>query len=339
MNLTTLKLLIWIAALGALGYLGFFVYAWAIMGKQDELTRTRAPHEFMKRVLDEVPEPEPPRTTLVDYERVVATFHEMNWTGAEAPPPPPPPPPQAEEPTTRPKPVVAKLLRVLYVEVDTDAPADSLALIVYDNADLSRTHPGAVPLKIGDRLHGAFSGVRVHAIQPEGLAFVVDDFEDDGPERVAIWSPYGPGIVYVGEGGAQLPSVVGIPQAPLRIIGRPERTVERRPNTFVLGTQDVERFEADYLDILSNEVRHRQYRDPRTGKWEGVEVLHVEPGSAVAQHGVKTGDIVKSINGTSVNSVSQAISYVKNNQDLYTVWEVVVSNAGKDRTLIYESNK
>ena len=51
----------------------------------------------------------------------------------------------------------------------------------------------------------------------------------------------------------------------------------------------------------------------------------------------KEGDVIKSINGQPVNSVQEAISFVKVNKDKYSTWEVVVENKGKQRTVTYES--
>jgi hypothetical protein len=337
MSIATLKALIWAASAAVFGYLGWFVYTWTVEGQQEERMRSRAPTELMKRVLDEVPEPEPPRTALVDYDAVVANFHELNWTGREAPRPAPAPAPVQEEPAAKPRPEVAKLLRVLYVQVDESKPESSITVVQYENAQLTAAQRTPVDLKVGDRLHRPFEIVRVHAIKPEGVEFVAEGYEEDPPELVRTWSNFGPGIRFVGEEGFQMPTVAQIPRAPERIVGRPERTVERRPGLFVLGERDMETFERDHLAILSNEVRHRQYRDPRTRQWGGIEVLEVAPGSLVAQHGVKSGDVIKSINGSPVNSVQEAISYVKNNQKLYNVWEVVVANAGKERTLTFHS--
>jgi len=47
--------------------------------------------------------------------------------------------------------------------------------------------------------------------------------------------------------------------------------------------------------------------------------------------------VIKSINGQPVNSVQEAISFVKVNKDKYSTWEVVVENKGKQRTVTYES--
>jgi S1-C subfamily serine protease len=70
---------------------------------------------------------------------------------------------------------------------------------------------------------------------------------------------------------------------------------------------------------------------------EGIEITEVAPGSIAAQHGVKSGDVIVSVNGTPVNSVQEAISYAKNNADIYSVWTIVVSNAGYERTIVYET--
>ena len=84
-------------------------------------------------------------------------------------------------------------------------------------------------------------------------------------------------------------------------------------------------------------MRYRQWRDPSTGKYAGVELTEVQPGSLAAAHGAETGDVIKSINGHPVTSVQEAVSYVKNNSETTSVWEVVVVNQGKERTVIYES--
>ena len=47
--------------------------------------------------------------------------------------------------------------------------------------------------------------------------------------------------------------------------------------------------------------------------------------------------MIKSINGTPVTQLSEAITFVKNNKDKYSTWEVVVENRGQTRTVIYET--
>jgi S1-C subfamily serine protease len=84
-------------------------------------------------------------------------------------------------------------------------------------------------------------------------------------------------------------------------------------------------------------VRHKSHFNRKKGRMEGIEITEVAPGSIAAQHGVKSGDVIVSVNGTPVNSVQEAISYAKNNADIYSVWTIVVSNAGYERTIVYET--
>ena len=79
------------------------------------------------------------------------------------------------------------------------------------------------------------------------------------------------------------------------------------------------------------------HRDPRTGKFDGIEIQSVQAGGIAARHGAKEGDIIKSINGHPVTSSSEAITFVKNNQESTSTWIVVVENKGRERTVTYES--
>ena len=84
-------------------------------------------------------------------------------------------------------------------------------------------------------------------------------------------------------------------------------------------------------------MRHRRHRDPKTGKFDGIEIQSVVSGSAAARHGAQEGDVIRSINGHPVTSVSEAITFVKNHEGEYSTWEVIVSNRGVERTVTYYS--
>ena len=86
--------------------------------------------------------------------------------------------------------------------------------------------------------------------------------------------------------------------------------------------------------ILSG--RETIYRD---GKRAGLRVAEVKPGSIAAQHGAQSGDVIISINGHPVSSEQEAIKFVKNNSETTTVWQVVVENLGRQRTVTYNSPK
>ena len=66
-------------------------------------------------------------------------------------------------------------------------------------------------------------------------------------------------------------------------------------------------------------------------------MLDVKPGSVASSHGLSNGDVVKSINGHPVTSKQEAITFVKNNKDVYDKWEVVVESKGRLKTLVYYS--
>ena len=109
------------------------------------------------------------------------------------------------------------------------------------------------------------------------------------------------------------------------------------PTRFRLGTDDVASFEKNYSDILSGDLTYKRHRDPKTGRYDGIEITSVKAGSIVAQHGIPNGDVVKSIHGNAVNSQSEAIQFVKTHKDEYDTWEVVIENKGQTRTMTYNS--
>ena len=132
----------------------------------------------------------------------------------------------------------------------------------------------------------------------------------------------------------QEPSIT-FPKAPDTL--RPGKTAEISTNRFRLGGDDVKEFGNRYQEILGREVETGRHQDPRTGKYDGIEIKGVQAGSIAERHGAQVGDVVKSINGHSVNSTQDAIHFVQVNQNQYTTWEVVIENHGKTRTVTYES--
>ena len=92
----------------------------------------------------------------------------------------------------------------------------------------------------------------------------------------------------------------------------------------------------DYADILSR-LEYRRARNPVDGTVKGIQITKVAPNSIAAQHGLTTGEIVKSINGHPVKSITDAVSYVKKEAATTDVWEVVFEKQGREFTRIYES--
>jgi hypothetical protein len=117
---------------------------------------------------------------------------------------------------------------------------------------------------------------------------------------------------------------------------QPGDTTKIGPSNPVGATQDAKWTGANYAEVLSQQVSLQQHRDPRSGNYDGIEITHVVPGSPVEKLGVQVGDVVKSINGHTVHSTQEAISFVKQNEGNYTTWEVGVENNGKKRTITYE---
>ncbi|QDU68793.1 PDZ domain-containing protein [Engelhardtia mirabilis] len=337
MSISTVKAVLWVANLGALGTLGYTLYDWT--QTEGEKLTAQVTRQMQQDLLDDIPRPEPPKQDIYPYERVEANFFALEWTGKE------PPPVVVDKPVDPGTPAkvkatpIADILKVLYLQVDTTAPQHSVALVKYKLAALTSRFKEPVNLYIGDTLPSPQNGWIVDSMTEEGVVFrrvSEDDDEEPQTARPARASD-GDLIVEVGEDGAMMPVREFIPAAREGFVPtRPQRTIERSPNNFVFGDEDLVAINENYLEILSNEVRHRPYRDPRTGTWSGVEILSVTPGSIAAQHGAKSGDVIKSINGTPVNSVQEAIQYVKNNADAYDVWTVVVENSGKTRTVTYQ---
>ena len=57
-----------------------------------------------------------------------------------------------------------------------------------------------------------------------------------------------------------------------------------------VGTEDMAYISENYSKILSEEVRTSRHRNPRTGKYDGVEIRSLSPNSTIARHGGREGD-------------------------------------------------
>jgi len=278
--------------------------------------------------------------SLVDYDQVRAALIDFPWTA----------PPQAPGPSEAPKPVVTqpaamsvdKLVKVLGYSVDAGAPENSKAILKYlpeAKVRPPRLVPGS-PVKegimklVGSRLDEPLSHIRIVSITAAGVEFGFDDEERATETLTPADFDLTSRLAYVDP--AQLrsrPDVIFIP----RTSGytAPAETVSIGRNQYRLGTEDMLLIGDDFPRILSEDVQTRQHRDPRTGRYDGIEITRVAPGSIAARHGAQTGDVVKSINGHPVSSQQEAINFVKNNEDMYDKWEIVVSNMGQERTVTY----
>ncbi|MCZ6598547.1 MAG: hypothetical protein O7B99_12970, partial [Planctomycetota bacterium] len=123
MSINQLKAITWLAGAALGAYLVWFVHGF--LQEKEGLSRGISQEE-QKRLLESIPQPDPPREDVVSYDKVKRTFHNMNWTGKVT----------IEKPVIvddgpkeLPDKPVSELLRVQLVQVDTDAPAGSMALV------------------------------------------------------------------------------------------------------------------------------------------------------------------------------------------------------------------
>jgi hypothetical protein len=341
MNLVLVKSVLWGASTLLFGVLGWTLYDYKVA--EADLLGRKVNAKLQQDLLKDIQPPPPPKSDLVDYKRVTANFHDFNWTGKAPPPPPPPPPPPG--PTRRVIKPLKDLLTVLYIQVDTSQASNSLALVRWVDRRLSDTLGAREDgrLQAGFVLPEPYAYWSVESVESEGVIFryAPEDDQDKNPTtfRLSPPTPIEGGIVKVAEDGeVRLPAEFVLPEAGGEfVLTRPARTLELGPNRFRVGSEDGRYINENYLDILSREVRHKSHFNRKKGRMEGIEITEVAPGSIAAQHGVKSGDVIVSVNGTPVNSVQEAISYAKNNADIYSVWTIVVSNAGYERTIVYET--
>jgi len=332
MNISGIQNLIWLGSLAVGGYLGWYLYDF----KQNELElQARISDDVILEAVRDVVIPEPEDHVEFDFPVVERIFHKMNWTGV---PPVTPVVVEVAEDTpieARTTPV-SDLLDVLFVRAALFDPERSQTLVSYKAPELRRGD-GIATLLIGDQLPAPYGHIRVEAITEAGVLFSFEGAEREAELVVPPEVKDGIKIVEAGADGALVPANVSafkvLPDAPSY---NPTSTISIGRNKYRVGTDDAERFANDYASIIS-QVGHGRHRNPATGQYDGIEIKSVPPNSIAAAHGVKSGDVIKSINGHPVTSVQEAIQFAKNNSDQYSTWEIVVSNKGADRTMYYET--
>jgi hypothetical protein len=331
MNISQIKVISW--AVAALLTLGLSAYVWSFVSTL-EARRALPEADVVRKHLSAV-EPVPVKNDgQVKYEDVRRLFHDLNWTGAIKVVAKPVEGPQAPlVPEVVP---VRDLVRILWVQVDlADAKGSSIFMKYKPKAQVDNKGVGGYLLRTGDALLAPHGGITVDSITTEGVRFA---FADAAREKELLRPTEFDAtaqIVQVGEDGIVMPTKTGLPVAHATFV--PGKTTPLGRNRFQLGTEDLKLASDNYLDILSNDVRLGQHRDPKTGRYDGVEISDVKPGSFAERHGAQSGDVVKSINGHPVNSTQEAINFVKMNKDKYSTWEVVIENKGKTKTVVYES--
>lgn len=331
MNVGTLKTLSYLSSFGLLGGIGYIGYDYVENGRN-------ASYFDIKRagkVLNNVSAPKAQKPVALDYEGDVRpAIVDFDWTAA----PPPPPPeivetgPEDTEPVVVP---IADILDVMLAMSDPEDPSDSLCLLRFIDSSIE---PKEQYMVVGSVLPSPHENVSVFRITPEGVEFSFAD-EDRESEFVTPGMRSNDGIITrVGEGeSAQKRNINGVVKKG-QIAGvtpAPAQT-EKRNGQFYIGSEDADLFSTNYQEIFSKDVKTKTHYD-ENGKRAGVEITEVRAGSVASRHGAQSGDVVISINGTSVNSEQEAIGFVRNNSDRYDVWEVQVMNLGRVRTEVYHS--
>ncbi len=337
MNINQVKAFTWLVSAGLTAGLSYYVFDFYT--HRGELQTPRISSQEAQDILQSARIPEGPKLSLNDARAVERSFLELNWTG-ERPPEPVAEVIRSDEPAKVNHLTMEELISIQMLMEDTLNPDQGRAFISYKpeagvniaNASLS------IEIHVGDRLHKPHQYATVKAITTEhGITFSFDDEARSDEDVLPAEYDTDIKIHIVGSGGEviEAPSVT-IPTLD-RKVWRPDHTTMTKENHFVIGKEDQQAFASDYGGILAREARTGRHRNPRTGKYDGIELKSVTPGGRLAAHGAKDGDIIKSINGHPVTSTAEAITYAKNNQDKYTTWEIEVENKGKTRTVTYES--
>jgi len=336
MNVSRLRNTIWIVSALLTAGLGWYVYEIVVVFRNSESLVASAD---VKRVLEDVEDESGPTRSLVSSQLVTETFYDFDWTGK---------PPSIVVEVDAPVAVdaepiyvpIAEVLDVYFLQVDSAHPERSRTFIKYKtaaNVEGEASTLGQV-LSPGDSLAEPYEYATVASISFEdGVTFAFEDGdrpnESMRPEEYATELE----IPKVDASSVLRPGVMSIPRGRRGASWRPTQTTKVGSDSFQIGLEDAEDLGENYAHILSNDVRHRRHRDPKTGKFDGIEIQSVESGSVAARHGAEEGDVIKSINGHPVTSVSEAITFVKNHKGEYSTWEVIVSNRGVDRTVTYYS--
>ncbi len=126
--------------------------------------------------------------------------------------------------------------------------------------------------------------------------------------------------------------------APRRPPGTPPTFAEVRP-LLTRPAEGVVKIEFDEntsdwvnlqdTDKLLGQVKTEEHRD-RNGKPDGVRITGLDPESVASAFDVRTGDILKSINGVPVHNRAEAIEVVKKLPKTTTNVSVVLERNGRD---------
>jgi len=329
MNVSTIKTLLFLVSLGLFGGLGYFAYQHKTKPRWSYWNR-----DYAKTVLDTVVRPEAPEARIVNYEGVVKPVLILfDWTGA--------PPKKVEDvpvveagPVEKPKTVVAELITVLATQVDTGDPGGSIAFVAWKKPEHKEQK---IDLRIGQIMPAPYDSAVVKDIRSDGVEFA---FTRDDQENELVTVPRNPDVMVIvdGEDNVRRPVARRVfPTAALDANAWPDTTRRLAVDIYEIGSTDLAAFGNDYARILTDDVRTESHF--KDGRRAGLKITDVKAGSLAAQHGAQAGDVIISINGHAVSSEQEAIKFVKNNSNTTSVWQVVIENLGRQRTVTYNTPK
>jgi hypothetical protein len=329
MNVSTIKTVLFIVSLGLFGGLGYFAYQHRTQPQWTYWNRDQA-----KIVLDTVNRPETPEAHIVNYDGVVKpVLMSFDWTGA--------PPKKVEDvpvveagPVEKPKTVVDELITVLLTQIDTGDPGGSIAFVAWKKPEHKDRE---TDLRIGQVMPAPYDSAVVKDIRSDGVEFA---FTRDDQENELVKVPRNADVMVIvdGEGNLRHPVARRVfPTAAPDTNAWPDTTRRLAVDIYEIGSTELDAFGNDYARILTEDVRTESYF--KDGRRAGLKIVDVKAGSLAAQHGAQSGDVIISINGHPVSSEHEAIKYVKANSNNTTVWQVVIENLGRQRTVTYNTPK
>jgi type II secretory pathway component PulC len=334
MSTARLKFLTWTVAtvlgVALLAYIGLF-----LRSQRELMAPVEA--ERMAQVLGDVPEPASRVENMVDRDKFEAALRKYDWTGK--PPAKPVEVEQAPEPVAAGPEPVSKFLKLRGIKIDAAEPQYGEVVFKYTSdakVTTVQSADGTVRKQVGTRLDAPLSYIYVESITEAGVEFAFDDSKRSHEFLTTNDFPLEGGYVILGD---EIVATASVPreQIPIstRVRGPQPKTEMISPNKFRIGFEDAQYIDENYSTILAEEINYTRHRDPKTGKFDGIEIKSVKPGSVAANHGVQSGDVIKSINGHPVSSTSDAIQFVKTHKNDYDVWEVEVVNKGQTRIVTY----
>ncbi|MFK8137339.1 MAG: hypothetical protein AB8E15_03170 [Bdellovibrionales bacterium] len=111
-----------------------------------------------------------------------------------------------------------------------------------------------------------------------------------------------------------------------------EGGIKKQGNNFTVSKKELTK-QLENLPELLQQARAIPYRDPDTGAIAGFKVMDIEPDSIIGQL-VEVGDVIKSVNGTVVNSAAKAMELYRTLKDSDGL-SLTVERNGRDETMEY----